>query len=82
MIRKQLQCKGDKKSFDKERNILSLLQQIKHRNIADLLCSYTYNQEYSLLFELEDMDLSEFLKLKRRYKDFESNTTFFTAFYA
>ena len=27
------------------------------------------------------MDLSEFLKLDHRYKDFESNTTFFTAFY-
>lgn len=27
------------------------------------------------------MDLSEFLKLDHRYKDFESNTTFFTALY-
>lgn len=27
------------------------------------------------------MDLSQFLKLDHRYKDFESNTTFFTAFY-
>ncbi len=54
---------------------------MKHPNIADLLCSYTYKQEHSLLFELEDMDLSNFLKLDHRYKDFKSNTTFFTAFY-
>ena len=46
-----------------------------------MLCSYTYNQEHSLLFELEDIDLSKFLKLDHRYKDFKSNTTFFTAFY-
>ena len=81
VIRKQLIFSGDKKSFDKEREVLRLLQQIKHPNIADLLCSYTYKQEHSLIFELEDMDLSEFLKLDHRYKDFESNTTFFTAFY-
>ena len=47
----------------------------------DLLCSYTYKQEHSLIFELQDMDLSAFFKLPKRYKYFRSNATFYTAFY-
>ena len=47
----------------------------------DLLGSYTYKGEHSLLFECQDMDLDDFLKCKDRHKDFRSNTTFFTALY-
>ena len=62
--------------FDRERDIL---QEAKHENVVDLLYSYTYEGEYSLLFKLEPMDLNDFFQQEQRYKDFESNTTFYTA---
>ena len=78
MIRKQLRLRGNTADFERERRCLEVLQGLKHPNIVDLLCSYTYRKEHSLVFKCEDMNLNDFLGLTKRYGDFASNTVFYT----
>ncbi|KAL8822202.1 MAG: hypothetical protein Q9191_007058, partial [Dirinaria sp. TL-2023a] len=80
VIRKQIRFNENIEGFARERSCLEILQQLKHPNIVELLCSYTYKGEHSLIFPCEDMDLDDFFK-KGRYRDFQSNPTFYLAVY-
>jgi serine/threonine protein kinase len=68
-----------KTKFHREIKSLLLLQRIKHPNIVELLCAYTYNSEHSLLFPCLDMDLSHFLSRHERYGMFTADVTFYQA---
>lgn len=78
MIRKQLRLSGNTAGFERERRCLEVLQGLKHPNIVDLLCSYTFKKEHSLVFKCEDLNLNEFLGLTEKYGDFTSDTVFYT----
>lgn len=77
VIRKQLRLSGNTEGFERERRCLGILQNLKHENIVELLCSYTYREKNSLLFKCEDMNLDEFLSREDRYKDFSSDIVFY-----
>ena len=82
VIRKQIRFQGNDKGFKREKNCLELLQELKHPNIIELLCSYTsYRGDHNFVFPCEDMDLNDFFKLPDKYKDFASPYVFYLAMY-
>jgi len=56
-----------------------MLHFLRHPNIVDLLGSYTYRGEHSLLFPELDMDLADFFREKDRYGTFVDDTRFYSA---
>ena len=78
-IRKKLRSSSDDTSFKQEQEVLELLRTLRHPNIVELFCSYTYESEHSLLFPRLDMDLERFFSLEKRFGAFQWDNTFFTA---
>lgn len=70
IIHKQLRSNLDVETFKRERDCLTRLHKLHHHKIVDLLCSYTYNKEHSLLFPRKAMDLEVFLQREERYEHF------------
>ncbi|KAF2808304.1 kinase-like protein [Mytilinidion resinicola] len=62
-----------------ERSCLRELGRLKHRNIIQMLGSYAYRDERSILFPHVEMNLEEFLKRSDRFGDFIHDRTFFSA---
>ncbi|KAI9695218.1 MAG: hypothetical protein M1820_008790 [Bogoriella megaspora] len=84
VIRKRLKMlpqgeQATEKTFQRELESLEFLNLLRHRNIIELLTSYTYNRNHYLLFPVLPMDLDEFLRFEQRYEKFQSNLTFYTA---
>lgn len=85
VIRKQIRFQGNNVSFKNEKECLETLRQLRHPNIVELLCSYTYRDLHNFIFPDEGMNLSEFLETESSEKthgDFHSNKhTFYRAMY-
>ncbi|KAH7083627.1 hypothetical protein FB567DRAFT_604662 [Paraphoma chrysanthemicola] len=62
-----------------ERNCLRELGRLKHRNIIQMLGSYTHQQECCILFPFVELNLDEFLKRPERFGDFIHDRTFLSA---
>ncbi|EXL66196.1 serine/threonine protein kinase [Fusarium oxysporum f. sp. conglutinans race 2 54008] len=64
VIRKQIECgrEDDMVIFKKELENLSLLTHLKHPNIVQLFCSYSYRQRHNLIFAVaEGGSLADYL---------------------
>ncbi|KAI9785126.1 MAG: hypothetical protein M1839_000764 [Geoglossum umbratile] len=81
IARKEFKLQNDD-SCDHEIELhnLILLNDLKHPNITELLCSYTYRGKHNFLFPLaHGGDLATFLTQQDRPPSFQSDETFFTA---
>lgn len=80
--RKEIKIENDRSTLNhqKELRILSILNQLKHPNIVELLGSYTYNGRHSLLFPLADSgNLAELLATDRQSTQFISDESLLIA---
>jgi serine/threonine protein kinase len=69
IIRKELlpQNKSDKTAYERELRNLSLLSHLKHPNIIELFCCYSYRGFHNLIFPMVDFgDLRKLLKAEER----------------
>ncbi len=64
---------------NEESELLFLLGSLRHKNIIELLASYSQSGITNLLFPLAEMDLSKFLLQSSRPDEFKQNTAFFKA---
>lgn len=66
-------------NFTREKDNLELLRCIKHPNIVELFCSYTFMGDHFLLFPAEPMDLHKFFKQPQPLDSFSKELTFYTS---
>ena len=71
----------DKHGMSNEAELLFLLGSLQHKNIVELLGSYTQLGISNLLFAPADSDLHSFLLLSSRASGYENDATIFKAFY-
>jgi serine/threonine protein kinase len=64
---------------NEEAEMLFLLGSLRHRNIVELLSSYTHAGVTNLLFSPADLDLHKFLLLPNRASGFDEDMTIFRA---
>ena len=76
MLRRQ---ETTEKAFRQELECLDLFRFLRHKNIIELLGSYTHKDEHNILFPVLPMDLSAFLQANERFGDFIHNATFYSA---
>jgi serine/threonine protein kinase len=70
----------DDQAYQHELRNLSYLTHLEHRNIVELLCSYTYRGRHNFVFPVADFgDLAKLLKMQDRPKQFSADETFVLA---
>lgn len=81
MVRKEIRSTNPSPKYivNEEAEILFLLGSLRHRNIVELLSSYTQAGVTNLLFAPADLDLHQFLLLEFRANGFEDDITIFRA---
>ncbi|KAL9586986.1 MAG: hypothetical protein Q9203_003670 [Teloschistes exilis] len=83
VIRKELKQSSGKgtEDFNREINVLSFLNCLEHRNIVELLGSYTCRGIHNLIFRPASGDLKKLLDSAERPKEIQSDTDFVFALY-
>ena len=79
MVRKEIIRVSPEFEPEDESEALTLLGNLKQRNIVTLLDAYVHNGIYNLLFLPADMDLKAFLQLQHRKAGFEENRSILKA---
>ena len=73
-----IRCEEEDVKYRRELRNLSLLTQIKHPNIVELLCCYSYQNYYTFIFSIADHeDLKQLLKRPERPEQFNADEGFF-----
>ena len=73
-----IKCEEEDVKYRRELRNLSLLTQIKHPNIVELLCCYSYQNYHTFVFPVADHgDLKHLLKRPERPEQFNADEDFF-----